>query len=265
MHPEISEFSYGYALTEELTQSSGIGLEAAPLFPSLIQEGQSGGYDVKIPFTGWPVFLQFKLCHYMMRSTAFECNQAGFIPPFYRMPLRPKKYSDQHDLLLDLEFQGNTVFYAAPLFHLPDDLNDAYLRREILERSALVRPSQIGTLPDENNHYVSFQDESNFQLFSEPIRLQGAFAGPVVLGVELLQDLMDRPKFDGTRESVEHLANTMLEVLSRHTAEHGDREAIYRIRSERLPRHQIAYITRAYLSCEVLLVRKRPEASVDTG
>ena len=101
MDPDISEFSYGYALTEELIQSSTYGLEAAPLFPSLIAEGRAGGgFDVSLPFTGWPVFLQFKLCHYMKRSTARECVEAGFIPPFYRMPLRPRKHSDESLWLL---------------------------------------------------------------------------------------------------------------------------------------------------------------------
>ena len=43
------------------------------------------------------------------------------------MRLRPLKHSQQHDLLLDLEQQGNDVYYAAPEFHLPDELNKAYL------------------------------------------------------------------------------------------------------------------------------------------
>ncbi len=259
MHPDISEFSYGYAFTEEVVQSSEYGLEAAPLFPSLVQEGKSGGYDVEIPFTGWPVFLQFKLCHYMTRSTAFECDRAGFVPPFYRMPLRPRKHSRQHDLLLSLESEGNTVFYAAPMFHMPDELNEAYLGQRIVERSALVRPSQIGTLPSDGSHCVSFQSETNYQLFSEPVPLEGVFTGPEVLGEVLLQGLIDRPVFDGSGESVAHLANTMVEILSKHSPEHGDNEAIERIRAERSPRHQLAYMTRAYFSCDILLIRKRPQ------
>lgn len=64
MQPDISEFSYGYALTEEFIFRSGMPLRAAPLFPSLLSEGKTGGgFDVSIPFVGYPLFLQFKLSH----------------------------------------------------------------------------------------------------------------------------------------------------------------------------------------------------------
>jgi len=43
MKPQISEFSYGYALTDELIHWHGTNLTAAPIFPSLYQEGQVGG------------------------------------------------------------------------------------------------------------------------------------------------------------------------------------------------------------------------------
>lgn len=42
MIPEISEFSYGFALTNELVSWSK--LTAASIFPSLIEEGKKGGW-----------------------------------------------------------------------------------------------------------------------------------------------------------------------------------------------------------------------------
>jgi hypothetical protein len=69
----ISEFSYGYALTEELANGSLGQLIAAHVFPSLIQEGRAGGgYDVQLPFRGRPLFLQFKLSDSMRTSRARE-------------------------------------------------------------------------------------------------------------------------------------------------------------------------------------------------
>ena len=45
MAPEIPEFSYGFALTNEIVGWNGVS--TAPIFPSLIEEGWSGGgYDV---------------------------------------------------------------------------------------------------------------------------------------------------------------------------------------------------------------------------
>ena len=67
MKPQISEFSYGYALTDELIHWHGTNLTAAPIFPSLYQEGQvGGGYDLMLQRPGLPLFLQFKLADCMV-------------------------------------------------------------------------------------------------------------------------------------------------------------------------------------------------------
>jgi hypothetical protein len=66
MNPDFSEFSYGYAVTEELVASLKATVVAAPIFPSLYEEGKKGGgYDVKIPLSGKPIFLQFKLSNHL--------------------------------------------------------------------------------------------------------------------------------------------------------------------------------------------------------
>ena len=92
MHPDISEFSYGYALTESLVAAAGHRIRAAPVFPSLIDEGRpGGGYDVHIPFAGFPLFLQFKLSHKMVRASAEEVKQGLLSNPFYRFHLRPTR------------------------------------------------------------------------------------------------------------------------------------------------------------------------------
>jgi hypothetical protein len=48
MTPEISEFSYGFALTHELITLAGQPLRAAPIFSSLIEEGRAGGGTMSI-------------------------------------------------------------------------------------------------------------------------------------------------------------------------------------------------------------------------
>ena len=108
MRPDISEFSYGYALTDELIHWHGTPLTAAPIFPSLYREGrprkgEPGGYDIMLQRPGLPLFLQFKLSHCMIRKSAKEFDDIIFTPPFYRMHLSPAKHSKQHEMLLDLE------------------------------------------------------------------------------------------------------------------------------------------------------------------
>jgi hypothetical protein len=87
---QFSEFSYGYCLTEDLVVGQNMPLTAAPVFPSLIEEGQTGvGYDVRFDRPGTPLFLQFKLVHQMVKANAKEAKQGHFQPPFYRMHLAP--------------------------------------------------------------------------------------------------------------------------------------------------------------------------------
>lgn len=154
MTPSISEFSYGYAVTNEVVKQLGPSIAAAPQFPTLYAEGQAGGgYDVKI-VGGSPLFLQFKLSHHMVRS---NCKEYGLMGgPYYRWHLHSLQRSDQHNLLLDLESKGNPVAYTAPMFHEAAELNNYFLHDGILNNSAAFLPSDIGQLPDEKDHYVVF-------------------------------------------------------------------------------------------------------------
>src|SRR5262249_10714370 len=128
MTPDLSEFSYGFALTHELVGRIG-PLRAAPIFPSLLEEGKAGGgYDVNLNAPGFPLYLQFKRADCMTRSSAREIAQFG-LPlnlPYYRMKVTERKRSAQHELLLELDDGNNQVFYASPCFHTVPELNDAW-------------------------------------------------------------------------------------------------------------------------------------------
>ena len=171
MKPNISEFSYGFAVTDELIHWHGLSITASPIFPSHYQEGQpGGGYDVRLPLMGLPLFLQFKLSDHMVRGNAREA-QSGQLPvPYYRMHLRPRRRSAQHEMLLDLEnIGGEAVYYVAPAFHDSSELNDAYRHHEVGDRSMWMRPSYIGELPDDDDHYVAFNHPRRVPMFcSEP-------------------------------------------------------------------------------------------------
>jgi hypothetical protein len=52
--PDISEFSYGFALTQELISAADPPVRAAPILPSLIKEGRTaGGYDAHLDIPGF--------------------------------------------------------------------------------------------------------------------------------------------------------------------------------------------------------------------
>ncbi|MHB8390667.1 MAG: hypothetical protein ACYDBH_13980 [Acidobacteriaceae bacterium] len=260
MHPDISEFSYGYALTEELIHSPGLAIQAAPLFPSLIEEGQpGGGYDVQIPFTGFPLFLQFKLSDCMVRHTAWEAQAGLLTPPFYRMYLRPMRHSQQHQLLLDLETKGELVYYAAPHFHLPAELNDAYLNKQVLNRSVFFKPSQIGALPDDDRHHIAFYAGQPAYFCSEPRMLLKESRSREAFDKDLIEGFSSRRLLD-RRSSIRRLASEMLSSVRELTKSEERDESVFNQFASREPRLQIAYLARAYFGCEIIIVRPRNNA-----
>lgn len=165
MRPLISEFSYGYSLTEEFAGGRFGKLEGFPVFPSLYEEGTSGGYDLKLPLKGFPIFIQFKLSDFLGRRNAKEWDL--FNSNYYRMHLRPLRYSNQHNLLLNWESKGNSVYYTAPIFHRSSELNRFYGTNQVFDNSIFFKPSDIGRLPDEDAHYLVFDNRQYAFLFSK--------------------------------------------------------------------------------------------------
>jgi hypothetical protein len=159
MTPEISEFSYGFALTNEIVGWAPVN--AAPLFPSLIEEGKAGGgYDVKLDMPGVPLYLQFKRADCMTRRSAREIYTLN-LPlslPFYRFKITESGRSAQHELLLALDDGACLVFYAAPRFHELAEINNAWNNNVVATRSIFVAPSSIGPL-DTESHHVAYDEQ----------------------------------------------------------------------------------------------------------
>jgi hypothetical protein len=171
-----TEFSFGYAFTENLIRSTSVAPQGAPIFPNLIQEAQLG-YDVNINLPGLPLFFQYKLAELMRRGTAFEISKhhsAGLSIPFFRMPVMRRDLSDQHQLLINLERKyPRTVLYATPKLHDLDEFNEAYNAAIVHQRSVFFSPGDIGLLPDDKAHSVAYCDGLTFAYFySEPRRIE---------------------------------------------------------------------------------------------
>jgi hypothetical protein len=186
----ISEFSYGFALTHELVIALG-SLSAAPIFPSLIEEGRSGGgYDVKLEAPGIPLFLQFKRSDCMMLRNAREIRAGAPLGvPFYRCEITGKGDSNQHEMLIELDQAPNHVFYAAPMFHQKGEFDAAFLSGNVRTRSFFVRPRSIGSFADNGAHHLSF-DGTRCIVMSEPKEIEALGAADLesVLTAQLAQD-----------------------------------------------------------------------------
>jgi len=254
MKPNISEFSYGYAVTSELVHKYGMSLAGAPIFPSLVYEGNCG-YDLELPIMGCPIFLQFKLSDYMVRSTAKGVDDVGL--PHYRMHLRSLKYSKQHNLLLVLEEKGNQVFYAAPEFHMPMELNDAYLGMEVLNRSAFFRPKAIGVLNDEE-HFICFSaGSSHGYLHSEPIKIERESFDHVVnilSGQIVEEEAIEQP----ARLYLRRLADKLVVDWMQRTAESNQNLAqIEKSGGIKGPLEYLGWIAQTLFDCAVFIRLQR--------
>lgn len=171
-----SEFSFGYALTENLIRSTSVVPGAAPDFPNLVQEGQLG-YDVRIDRPSHPLYLQFKLPELLTRSTATEIAALalpGIHVNFFRMALMRPGRSSQHQLLLDLEAMApKAVYYGAPAIESVPDFNMAYRRAEVHKRTMFFSPRDIGPLRDDKQHVVAYRLGLPWAWFrSEPKRIR---------------------------------------------------------------------------------------------
>jgi hypothetical protein len=214
MTPEISEFSYGFALTNEIVGWAPVA--AAPLFPSLIEEGKAGGgYDVMLDLSGVALYLQFKRADCMVRATAREIKQygLGISLPFYRFYITESGKSDQHELLLALSETQNMVFYAAPRFHELSEINDAWSLNQVAARSIFVSPRIIGAL-DDDYHHVAY-DDSRAWLCSDPETIDFRTSSQLLAQIQNRLNEDPRPLRAKLTEMVEEVAGAKARAENR--------------------------------------------------
>ena len=168
---DFSEFTFGYALTRAVEQNMP-NVTAVPSFPSLREEGGAGGgYDVKIHSPVAPLFLQFKIPRVMKRhaSSSFERDLIGC--PHYRMYLHRRNHSNQQ-LLIDLENQWDQVYYASPEFDAMTAIDQNHRDGTVTDNTFFIRPSAIGPLADDEEHYVAYEAGSTQSIIcSDPQKI----------------------------------------------------------------------------------------------
>jgi hypothetical protein len=175
----FTEFSYGYAMTDNILHSGFPSTPHAPVFPSLLAEGATGGgYDVQIPLCPVAVFLQFKIPQVVRRRS--RLMPTGFATPYLRMHLRTKR-PNQHQLLLDLEATGKLVYYSTPDFWTVRTLDEHFTNQRVHSRSWYIPPSRIGPQDDAPHHVAYRRGNPTGWSRSELKKLEGRF-GPEEFG-----------------------------------------------------------------------------------
>jgi hypothetical protein len=173
MQCDFSEFSYGYAAIREAEAELASIYKAAgaPVLPSLLAE-EKLGWDAKLQFVEYALFLQFKRIEYVSRSHPASPTWPAVGAPHYRFAIDTDGHQQRALLNLEFSLAGGTdpghVYYAAPAFHSQHDFDDAYSYGQVLERSHILPPSEFGL--GSGKHYFVSDLNGGVQILSEPRR-----------------------------------------------------------------------------------------------
>ena len=159
MKAAFNELSYGFAFVNGFVAKLP-RLQSAPIFPTLLEEGLTAGFDVSLDYAGSPLFLQFKLSDALVRSNASYWVQ--HLGPYFRFDITNLKISLQHNLLRGLSQFEPDVYYVAPLFFGIADFNNYFLANDIANRSIWVPVSTLPDLVDTDQHQITFVDTKFF-------------------------------------------------------------------------------------------------------
>lgn len=134
------EFEFTVAFIHDfLKKNEARGSRAMVGLPTPAEEAQVG-YDATLATNGYPRFFQFKRPDYIGAGLG---NQGCRYPhqPYYRINITPHELSHQHNLLVNLANRGYEVYYVAPIFHDPQQLDRHRNAERIMEQSIWV-PTQ---------------------------------------------------------------------------------------------------------------------------
>jgi hypothetical protein len=160
---EFSEFTFGFAFTQEVTSLCWSALGGAPTMPSLFDEGHGKGFDAAVGLWGWTLFAQFKKGWRATRSSALQWST--YNSEYYRFEIYPNSRSTQHEDLLALERAAplHWVAYVAPVFHSNARLNSLFMNQHVLDNVRMIAPRAIGHL-DDDLHYVTYRTRTDAPL-----------------------------------------------------------------------------------------------------
>ena len=259
MKSDFSESTYAFSLVNEM---NGIySFNVAPIFPSLYEEGKTGGYDTEVNIQGTPFFFQFKLSNFLSRFNAK--NYKVFNSSYYQFHLHASKKSKQHELLLNLESNGNPVFYVAPVFHKSNDLNTHFQNKGMVSNSIWITPKEIVVLPDEKPHSVCFNhDLSSVYLFSEPREITSKFnlrnnipntTNRFITYLDYFKNSYgDEKYYENTWEG---LFNQMIYIIDAHSGDQSIskvKELVQGVSSEKL---KCVILSRIFFGAEILVLK----------
>lgn len=252
MRSELSEFSYGFAITAELRDVLRPWAVEAPVFPTLRDEARLG-WDVKLPVVGRSLFIQFKVAEALTRPSASEW--VYYLTQYYRFPLHRLSRSDQHNRLRSLSQVEPFVFYVAPRFYRLEEFNGRYRSSTVVNDSAWIPVLSLPAVGDDKQHHVTYRTGLD-------VRFGSPESGPIRRTFDgerwrnYVAHELETKKTSMTVEGFSRLRAELLNALRREHAQHiPDLPMVGEEESQLLK--DIAYLSRTFFGAEFFFVHER--------
>ena len=159
-------------------------------------------------------------------------------------------------MLLDLENDGNEVYYSAPAFHEPWELNDAYLNHQVKARSIWVRPSWVGPLPDEDDHHVAFKHPGQ-RYFCSKVRLIENKIGVEEFTKQIETAVKEKGSSALSEKRLYQTAERLTEISrKRKDISYQAYEKARRDLENRKPIEQVAFYAHMFLDAQMFIVNQ---------
>ena len=198
------EFEFTVAFIHDfLKKSEARGSQAMVGLPTPAEEAQVG-YDATLATNGYPRFFQFKRPDYI---GAGRGNQGQRYPhqPYYRINITPHESSHQHNLLVNLAKRGYEVYYVAPIFHDPQQLDQHRSTEEIMEQSIWVPTQDLRLQKRGDRSCITYLPDGTWKTESSdttPRRSEPSYEYPVR---SARTRPMNREYFDVLRRDLEEI------------------------------------------------------------
>ena len=127
----------------------------------------------------------------------------------------------------------------------------------------------IGPLPDDDSHFLAFQQAGAVVMYSEPKKMENALDGKG-LGEALLALYKRKGKTALTEQALRELRNKIVELLhsdfdeaaeqfspAAKTDIETEKSTIANLSERLTPLGQIAYLARTYFGCELIVVTEK--------
>jgi hypothetical protein len=157
--------------------------------------------------------------------------------------------------MLKLEKRHDFVYYVAPLFHLPSELANHYISKNVVNESRFIKPSTIKKMPDDKEHFVSFRKTGKPYRFSkDPVELEEFDSADILL--EKIKQASQRKI--SLEDALEKAVRSMIDALKEENKDpkgrrHININTINRLDNLDMPLAEKAtFIANTYFDCQLL-------------